>query len=158
MLSYLTTATTSVPVGRSTYSILSIFALLALLPMHAVANPAAWPGLHHNGYYYYYNGGLPGNNAYCLYATPPADAADVPVLDPQSISGATEAGLCGGGTPAPNDFTSYAGYYYYNGGLPGNNAACLYATPSIRRYRDTAGSEPAVHPGSDGSRRIVRGR
>jgi len=95
--------------------------------MFAIANVPAGP-FQFAGSFYYYNGGVPGNNGYCLYAAPPANSSQLPIMDPQSIAGATEQGMCGGGSPPALDFTYAGNYYYYNGGVPGNNGYCLQPT------------------------------
>src|SRR5438132_5060058 len=116
------------------------FALIA--PVCVFANVPAG-SFQFNGSFYFYNGGVPGNNSYCLFATPPANSSTLPVMDPQSIPGAVSAGMCGGGSPPALDFTYTGNFYFYNGGAPGNNSYCLQ-----RSVPPNAANFPVLNPQS----------
>jgi hypothetical protein len=125
--------------GWTRWVFLTILVLYAAMPLRA---SAAAEVFQFEGSYYYYNG-LSGtnNNSYCLYATPPAGSSQWPVMNPESIPGAFEWNVCGGGYPPATDFTYNGAYYSYSGGA--SNTYCLYiTTPS------DAGRIPVINPQS----------
>ena len=117
----------------------SILLPLLLLSIAATSYGSTPAGpFQYNGNYYYYNGGAqPQNNAYCLYVTPPTNAASLPVVDPATITGAQPRGTCNNASLGAGAITYDSYNYWYNG----NGGYCLYLTPPANSSR-----APIVNP------------
>jgi len=108
---------------------------LTLVPVEPQAAQTAAAAFQYKTHYYYYN----GEDGYCLYSTPPANATQLPAMDPQSIEGAHEQSMCGGANPPATVLTYSGNYYSYDG----RSGYCLYPVPPAN-----SGNAPVIDPES----------